>query len=157
MWVRYVHPEHLARGTHLGVIEGSQGWPVTSAWGVQCLLAAGVAGGGGNTTTMTDEQEMVFAAVDRLNTMARAAYDGMEVQPATMYGDGLFTAEFAEGWESINFVGDMTVWCAATELCDSPENGETVDSIVAYVWMEELKDLTTLLVAFGKQCEGITP
>lgn len=110
------------------------------------------------TMIMTDKQELVFAAVDRLNTMARAAYDAMEVHPATMYGDGLFTAEFAEGWESINFVGDVTVWCAATDLCDTPLAGETVASIVAYVWMEELKDLTTLLVAFGKQCElEVTP
>lgn len=107
---------------------------------------------------MNDKQQLVLAAVDRLNTMARAAYDGMEILPGLTF-DGLFTASLGENWESIELLGERGVWCSATDQCDTPEDGEeTVDSIVRYVWEDELKDLTTLLVAFGKQYEqGVIP
>ncbi len=102
---------------------------------------------------MNERQSLVLRAVTRLNGMVSAAYDGMEVHPATMYQDGLFTAVFAENWESIDFLTHQGVWCPETDQCDTPDDGETVESIVSYVWEDELKDLVALLVAFGKQCE----
>ena len=99
-------------------------------------------------------RELAIAAADRLNEMVGAAYDSMEVGPATTY-DSPFAAVISGGWEAIQFLGETRVWCPETDQCDTPDDGETIESIVRYVWEDELRDLVTLLVAFRKQCESV--
>ncbi len=89
--------------------------------------------------------ELVFAAVTRLNEMARQADQADQGQD----WDGPFVAQFAEAWQAISFLGEHQVWCPATDMCDTPETGETVDSIIHYVWHYELKDLAHLLNALA--------
>jgi hypothetical protein len=83
---------------------------------------------------MTDKnmttREMVIAAVEKLNELTTG-----ERPPEADFDERLenpFTAVLAETWEAIEFIG-YQVWCRESDQCDTPDDGETVESIVAYV------------------------
>ncbi len=89
-------------------------------------------------------RELVIAAVDKLNSMCDQADQSNQGTdwPAP------FIAEISE-WEAINFMGERGVWCPETDQCDTPDTGETVDSIIRYIWHYELKDLAHFLNALA--------
>lgn len=47
-----------------------------------------------------------------------------------------FMSVSAENWDAIWFNGDIQVWCPELDDCNTPENGETVESIVSHVQVQ---------------------